>query len=300
MPVFILLIDDGSTDQSSEICEQYAREHDNISVIHKENGGLSSARNTGIRNAESEWIGFVDSDDWITEDMYVYLYQLQKRYQADVVQIEYMIAPEEKEVPTVSGREEVICLNTREEIMRRYLTDGMKPAKSYSACTKLYRRTLFNDICFPEGEAYEDVITNYEILLKTDRYIVSSKQCYYYFIRKQSITKGRFQQKDLDYIKAGEQIAERTARNPALRELGQMTLARFHFMCLCKMLKYGCDEDVDWKNQIQITIPIIRSGMWELMKSGMKTDRKILMILFCSNIRLTTLLAKNQIRKFSK
>ena len=72
----IILVDDGSTDKSGEICDEYASLDNRISVIHKENGGLSSARNAGLKNAHGEYFGFVDSDDAIVEDMYEYLYDI--------------------------------------------------------------------------------------------------------------------------------------------------------------------------------------------------------------------------------
>lgn len=292
MPVRIILVDDGSTDGSGAICDRYAASNDNITVIHKQNGGLSSARNTGVEYAETELIAFADSDDWVTEDMYGYLYGLQKQYKADVVQIEYVTAPEGKEVVISPREEHVLCLDNREEILRQYLQDGMKPAKSYSACTKLYKNELLKCFPFPEGRAYEDIVVNYDILIAANKYIVSNKQCYYYFIRSQSITKGIFNKKDFDYIKAGEQIAERTKDIPGLKALGSMTLARFHFSCVSKMIKFGCEPGIDWEKQVRISVPIIRSGKKEMLKSGMKKELKILMVLMCINTRLTTFLVR--------
>ena len=294
MPVRIILVDDGSTDGSGAICDRYAEEYANITVIHQENGGSGSAKNAGLEQAETELIGFTDSDDRVTEDMYEYLYQLLTGHQADIAQIEYVTVSEGQDTGIVSRKERVLCFETRESILKRYLEDGMKPVKSYSTCTKLYRKSLFDNIRFPENRKYDDVTTNYEILSKARKYVISNRQCYYYITREKSITQGCFQKEDLDYIKVGEQIAERTKNEPELRKPGEMTLARFHFTCLCKMLKYGCDPSFDWKEQINISIPVIRSGMGELLKSGMRADRKILMILLCANKKLTTRLVRRR------
>ena len=78
-----------------------------------------------------------------------------------------------------------------------------------------------------------------------------------------------------------------------------MTLARFHFTNLCKLLKFGCEPAIDYKEQIRKSIPIIRSGMSDLLKSGMKLDRKVVMLGFCLNIKLTTLFAKRRIAKLN-
>ena len=80
----IILIDDGSTDNSGKICDEYAKKDSRIIVFHKENGGVSSARNAGLRIAKGIYIGFVDPDDWIAEDMYEVLYLNAKKYDADV------------------------------------------------------------------------------------------------------------------------------------------------------------------------------------------------------------------------
>ena len=87
----IILIDDGSTDKSGKICDEYAKKDSRIIVIHKENGGVSSARNAGLRIAKGAYIGFVDPDDWIAEDMYEVLYSNAKKYDADVSVCKYKI-----------------------------------------------------------------------------------------------------------------------------------------------------------------------------------------------------------------
>ena len=83
LPVKIILVDDGSSDGSGAVCDKYAKEHADITVIHKPNGGSSSAKNAGLDAAETEFVGFVDSDDHVTNDMYEYLSGLQKQHQAD-------------------------------------------------------------------------------------------------------------------------------------------------------------------------------------------------------------------------
>lgn len=296
MPIRIILVDDGSTDSSGEICDRYAGEHPNITVIHKANGGAGSAKNAGIDRAETAFIGFVDSDDWITEDMYEYLLKTQQAYQADVVQIEYVTVAEGKEASKARESEGTVCLENHDSILKRYLADGMKPVKSYSACTKLYRRELFDGVRFPDNQAYDDVVTNYLALSKAKRYVISDRQCYFYFVRNKSITQGKYCLKDRDYIRAGEQIAALTAGEPELEELGKMTLARFHFTCLCKMMKYGCEEGIDWKAQIRTSVPIIRSGRKALIRSGMRKDRIALMLALCMNTNLTIACGKFRIK----
>ena len=297
MPVRIILVDDGSTDKSGELCDKYAEQNSCITVLHKTNGGSSSAKNAGLALVNTEFVGFVDSDDWVTEDMYEYLNRLQTEYKADVAQIEYVTVTNEDRNAIKSGKEIISCLEGQDSILERYLLDGMKPVKSYSTCTKIYKKSLFDGVRFPEGQSYDDVTTNYDFLSKAKRYMISNKHCYFYFLRDISITKGLFKASDLDYVWSGEQIVSRTENNPRLKELGNMTLARFHFTNLCKLLKFGCGTEIDYKELVRTSIPIIRSGRSALLKSGMKSSRKMLMLVLCMNINLTTNCAKSRIKK---
>ena len=152
---------------------------------------------------------------------------------------------------------------------------------------------------FPEVLSYDDVTTNYDLLSKAKRYLISNKQCYYYYVREVSITKGLFSTSDLDYVLSGEQIVSRTENSPRLKKLGNMTLARFHFTNLCKLLKFGCEPDIDYNELIRTSIPVIRSGMTDLLKSGMKMDRKIIMLVLSLNIKLTIFYARRRIAKLN-
>lgn len=283
----VILVDDGSTDGSGDICDHYAEDNANVSVIHKTNGGLSSARNAGIAAAHGAFIGFVDSDDWIAPDMYAYMADIQAQYNADVVQVEYVFAVDESVQIDSCRTTNVCCYTEKNAILRQYLIDGMKEIKSYPVWTKLYKRECFDDIFFPVGRLYEDVVTNYDILNSSNIYVVSNKQFYYYFVNPQSITRSLFKKKDLDYIVVGEDIKKRTADKVELADYGRMTLGRTHFMCLCKMMKYDIDPQVDVVRQIQISMDILRETAMLLFRSKMKMSKKIVLALLCINKRLT-------------
>ena len=139
----ILLVDDGSTDDSGLICEEYAKKDTRIRVIHKENGGLSSARNSGLDAASGEYIGFVDSDDWIEPEMYAEMLSLMLKSDAQIVCAgRYDVAggTGEKTVGLCPKRQEQV---SGEELAGRiFLWDHCDS----SACDKLYRRELFDGI----------------------------------------------------------------------------------------------------------------------------------------------------------
>lgn len=287
----IILVNDGSKDGSGILCEQLMKRYSNIKVIHKPNGGLGSARNAGLDIAEGEYIGFLDSDDWVSSDMYEYLLNLAREYDSDVTQIDYRFISEYTEIKKQNDTYCIRCIVGRDAILETYLKDGMKEKKSYPVTSKLYKAGCFKTIRFPEGQLYEDVVTNFDILSHANKYVISNKPCYYYFINPQSITRSIFSNKDLDYIKVGEQIVDRTKNNEKLKSLGVMTLSRFHFMCLCKMIKYRCEKDVDVRGQVKKSVVAIRKGIPMLLKSSMKLNRKAVMIALCLNIGLTELVA---------
>lgn len=181
----VILVNDGSKDRSGKICDEYAAKDDRVRVVHKENGGLSSARNTGIEMAAGEYITFVDSDDWIEADAYEHLLKLMKKYQVKLVcGGNYNVDSKTgKKTPALCPeREEVI--SAEEFVGRMFLWQGFDS----SACDKLYHRSLLKTFRYPEGKVCEDVAITYKIVLGTDRAALSDRPFYNYFHRPDSIT----------------------------------------------------------------------------------------------------------------
>ncbi len=196
------MVDDGSTDRCGEICEWYAKKDHRIKVIHKENGGLSDARNTGIQYATGEYICFIDSDDCVDKKFIEYLYHLCKTYGADIAQCAYTrffhditaIKPEE---PV----EEVI--HNKEMVERLY---GDEYINTVVVWNKLYKKRLFNNIQFPKGKIHEDEFTTYQLFwAANNKIVISNAILYYYRQNPNSIMYKTFDKKRLDYIIALEE-----------------------------------------------------------------------------------------------
>ena len=181
----VILVDDGATDTSGAICDAYATKDSRVKVIHKENGGLSSARNTGLEAATGECIAFVDSDDWIEPDAYAHLLDLMEKYQVELVcggRYDVSGKTGQRTVGLCPRREEVI---SGEELAGRiFLWDGCDS----SACDKLYHRSLLENFRYPEGKVCEDVPVTYKIVLQADRVAMSDKPFYNYYHRPGSIS----------------------------------------------------------------------------------------------------------------
>lgn len=177
----ILLIDDGSSDESGKICDEYGRIDPRIRVFHTENNGLSSARNLGLREAKGDYIGFVDSDDWLDPDMYYDLLQnlgITSDISACGVRREYLRSYYDYSTyNTVFSRQSAI----------QALTCGFSTA----VWNKLYKKTCWEGILFPEQCTYEDVLVIYKVFLNSNSVSCTPKSLYHYRARIGSITNTR-------------------------------------------------------------------------------------------------------------
>ncbi|WP_346355416.1 glycosyltransferase family 2 protein [Azotosporobacter soli] len=179
----IILVDDGSPDNSGDICDEYARKDPRVRVIHKENRGVSSARNVGVDMACGRYIGFVDGDDWVEPDMYLTLHEAMREYDADIahcthrnVKLTDSIQCAEPENSNCDGG---IQVYSREEALLELLNNIKITNLSGD---KLYKAELFDGIIYPEGQTYEDWYTVPKLLACAKR-IVKVRKIQYYYLR---------------------------------------------------------------------------------------------------------------------
>lgn len=194
----IILVDDGSTDSSGIICDEVALLDSRIKVIHKKNGGLSDARNAGIQIANGEWLTFIDSDDYVTNDYIEYLLNLIIENDADISIATYTYVSEKKEI--THANDELVVMNDEEAIKRMLLNTGF----DMGTWSKMYRTEYFSNISFPVGKLFEDSLTTYQILSKASKIVFSSKSIYYYVNRSNSIVNDSFNVKKFDLIEMNQ------------------------------------------------------------------------------------------------
>lgn len=188
----IILVDDGSKDRSGEIAEEYAEKYENIKVIHQKNGGLSSARNTGIDAATKEYIAFVDSDDYIAPTMYEVLMERLKKYDADISICGVWYEQEEGEKYTPYPADIARIWNKTESLIQlnSYQYFNM------SFCDAIFKRNLFEmtafgegALRFPVGKLCEDFYLMHRIVARAERVTYTSTPFYYYVQRGNSISR---------------------------------------------------------------------------------------------------------------
>lgn len=184
----ILLVDDGSTDGTGELCEALAACDKRIKVFHKKNGGASSARNLGLEKAAGEYIGFVDSDDYIDCDVYAQMIKLAQEKDYSIVQIS------RDERDEAGNRLEDVCIPPKQVRFcdtQTFLEELLLHQGDCSFCTKLIRRDLLEQHRFPEGELNEDFKLLIELLMETEGVAILPMQGYHVVCRSNSTTRSR-------------------------------------------------------------------------------------------------------------
>lgn len=198
----IILIDDGSTDNSGKLCDMYRMRDKRIKVIHKQNGGLSDARNTGIDIANGEYITCIDSDDYVDLDYVEYLYGLIEKYNTKVSLCSHRIVRENSVIELGNKRVEVLSAKQCLESMCYH------KQVDTSAWGKLYHVTLFNDIRYPKGRLFEDIGTTYRLFIKAGFIACGFESKYSYIIRSNSIATSKFSERKLDLLLMTDQMGD--------------------------------------------------------------------------------------------
>ena len=193
----VILVDDGSPDNCGKICNDYAEKDNRVKVIHKKNGGLSDARNVGIKIANGDYLGFVDSDDWIEPQMYQRLIENAVKYNADISVGGVVDLIEEngkfEQVKTTLDGKVVNYVLSKKEAMKKYFLG------SWAAWDKLYKRSIFDNIEYPVGIINEDEAIVLKQLDRCSRVCYTNEVFYNYVHRAgvSSITQENFSKKKL-------------------------------------------------------------------------------------------------------
>ena len=222
----IILVDDGSPDNCPALCNTWAEKDSRVRVIHKENGGLSDARNAGMAIAAGEYIAFVDSDDWIAPNMYELLYTRMTAEGCDIAACGVEMVWEDG-TPSRPLTNAGNCVLDTASAVEALLDESML---KHPVWYKLYKASLLRDLPFPVGKCHEDVFWSYQAVARARRVSVCDTPCYYYLQRAGSIMGASYSLKRLDAVKAKTQMTEYIAEHfPALAGKSRVNLA---FTCL--------------------------------------------------------------------
>lgn len=275
----ILLIDDGSPDRCGQICDEYAEKDPRITVFHTPNRGLSAARNLGIEHAHGDYIGFVDSDDWIEPDMFETLLRKAEETDADIVTCrfyqEYTNRTEKFPSPenefTVEGA----------EVLRTYL---LNHTICQDAWNNLYKASLFTGIRYPEGRDFEDIATKYCLLQKAEKLVYLPACLLHYRNRKNSLSNNHSLKSLVDYWLAYKERFD--ALSHVSEEYYRLTLAEA-VNAVSRMWRWlaGCPKEEQQQ-----------AGKWldEMQQFIAEHDDEIMKGSFSHHVRATCRYAKSQ------
>lgn len=220
----LILVDDGSPDRCGEICDGYAEKDSRIHVVHRKNGGLSAARNSGLdwmfANSESEYIAFVDSDDWIHPEYLRLLYQAVQAHDCRISACGFF-RTSEGPFPPLSG-EAPRCMTVDEF----YCSETVHEGTTAVAWNKLYHRSLLEDLRYPEGKLHEDEFTTYRAVYAAGKISVLEQPLYAYYQNPEGIMLSKWNPRRLHILEAFEQQLD-FARERQNSSLGNKALRNY-------------------------------------------------------------------------
>lgn len=266
----ILLIDDGSLDNSLNICRNYEKQDSRIKVFHKENGGASSARNIGLKNATGDYISFVDSDDYIEINMIEEMYRLLKKHRAQMCISKIDKRKQKKE-------EKIL---TQEDLLDNFFRIHGEE-DTHSVCGRLIHRDLLGNYQFIEGKMNEDVETTYFLAKSCNKAIKIEKNYYNYRKNLSGVTNSRFTLKKTDLLYIWDIIYKDVNKNfPQYEYYCNMNYKRAYFTLLSRMVIDGYDKNnIELSNLYKTLKKSVRKDFLLLLKWKMPVSRKILLIL---------------------
>lgn len=277
----IILIDDGSTDNSGKICDMYAENFpDKVVVVHQENQGQSSARNFALTIMKGKYISFVDSDDYIDEYYLEILYNNLKKDNADISVCRFKRTSLNSEKSYYSGYSQAY---DKDEKIKFYLTNDMT-----SPCGKLFKSDLWHEISFPTGKIYEDILTIFKLFKKAKIVSVSNDFLYMYYVRTGSTTMKPFNLRTLDLLDAWNEVLSLCENhNDIIYNIANYRRNRVYFTLLCIIALYGfdrCISDFEKKTYISMLKKKFDLHWKSLVCSNLTSyNRRIVMVCFRIN-----------------
>lgn len=266
----LILVDDGSPDKCGEICDEYAKQDSRIKVIHKENGGLSDARNFGIDVAKGDYITFVDSDDDIDKNMYQDMICFLEKNELDIICCDtYLVRGNKKKFRPRYDNNKIFNQN---EAIIEILNGNLDNA----AWNKIYKRYLFKNIRYPKGRIYEDVATTYKLVYLANKVGYLKKPYYYYYKRKGSIVASAFNSKSrYDCFLGYKERVEFAVKNNiiCLNDCRRLSIET----ALSTLTAFYANKESETSERFRNVVNFIKDNQSIMEKNKLKTKHKVLL-----------------------
>lgn len=277
----IMLINDGSTDSSGNICDELANSDSRIVVIHKKNGGVSTARNEAQKLAKGNYVIYVDSDDYIHEEMIQSLYEQLIAENADVSSCSVMNVYQNSQTPQCSD-ENLYFVYNQEEFLREYLI-GQRVQGTLG--NKLIRKEITDQLEFPVGKIYEDAYYHLQLVQVAKKYVVHTKPYYYYYHRNQSLTTNPYHERDLVYLDVYQKFYDLVQQQyPRIINEAFFRLSYAYFYIFDKML---LESDFEKINQFKLVRDYLKKNAIQIAKNTIfQKGRRIAALALKINVHL--------------
>lgn len=273
----LILVDDGSPDSCPKMCDEWTQKDARVRVVHKKNGGASSARNAGLAIAKGKWVFFSDSDDWIDNKALETLYGMVNEYGVSMAIGGIQVV--EENIDRNTALNENIYMLSRENLLDRFFRVNGEP-DTHSVCATLIRRDVLEDYHFIEGKMNEDVEACYYLARKCEGAVYTSKPVYFYFKNVEGVTNSGFSKKKLDLLDVWDIVQKQVERfTPEYSYACEMNCKRARFTLLTQMNLNGYDHNdpfmIETKKRLKYEL---RKSFWQLMKWNMPLSRKVLLM----------------------
>lgn len=273
----LILVDDGSPDNCPSMCDSWAQKDDRIRVIHKKNGGASSARNAGLKEANGNWIAFADSDDWLDRTALKTLYDLANQYNVPMAIGGMRVVQKYTDASIVMKQNARVLSNA--DLMSRFFRLNGEP-DTHSVWGAIIRRDILDDYSFIEGRMNEDVETCYYLARKCEAAVYTDAPLYNYFKNIEGVTNSGFSKKKLDLLDIWDIVQKQVEQfTPEYSYACEMNCKRARFTLLTQMSLNGYDHHdpfmIETKKRLKREV---RKAFWELMRWKMPTNRKVLLL----------------------
>ena len=282
----VILVNDGSTDNSPVLCEDYANRYKNIHVFHKENGGLSDARNFGVSKASSDWIFFLDPDDYLEYYTLDLIVKIQELHQADLISTKVKATSKYNDYSSYQFKEsdyKDLNVLTKEKALELMLDDKIA---TVSACAKLYHRSILETVPFPVGKIYEDFYVVGQHLALADKIVISPLETYNYYRREGSIVRSTFTEKRYEFFDAvaknEEVVRKEYIQNEELLQSLQAKKILGGFVVIGAKADSGLKDFTKDKELLRIKVgELLQNG-----KLSWKVKMKYILFMLCPKLYL--------------
>lgn len=274
----IIIINDGSTDATLDLLESFQTKDSRIVIYTVPNGGASKARNYGLTKATSDYICYIDSDDYIEKDYITTLFNAIKTYNTDMSQYSHFIKTKEYKYLNKKSNNKIRIVY-QDDLFNEFFRVNGEP-DMHTLWNKMYKREILSEFKLEEGRMNEDVLGCFDIIHMVEKCAIIQTGKYYYFQNNNGVTKSVFQKRDLDLLYMWDRVIEKTrCLHPNYYSYAVLNRKRANFTLLAKMLISGYNKRDDSLRYIKKELKnTLKYDFTELIRWKMPLNRKILLI----------------------